>query len=119
MSLHLDLQTRIEAHYGRRLSEGVGLRQDALLLRFDNGLVVELRFASADEYAIAWLWGDAERRIDTAPLHPALRTQPNHLHGSDGRLHDDPLTVPGAAPWDNVRRVIDALLVDPLLADDA
>ncbi len=115
MSLHLELKEQIEAVYGEQLPEGVELKQDALLLQFDSGLAVELRFASADEYAISWLWGDAELRIDTAPLHPGLKTQPNHLHDDEGRVLEDPLTQPGAVPWGNVRKVIDAILVDPML----
>ena len=103
MSLHLELKEKIESCYG------------AQLLQFDSGLAVELRFASADEYAINLLWGDAEMRIDTAPLHTELKTHPNHFHDVDGVLRDDPLTQPGAAPWDNVRKVIDAVLADPLL----
>jgi len=115
MSLHLELKEKIESCYGAQLPAGVELKQDALLLQFDSGLAVELRFASADEYAINWLWGDAEMRIDTAPLHTELKTHPNHFHDVDGVLRDDPLTQPGAAPWDNVRKVIDAVLADPLL----
>ena len=115
MSLHLELKERIEDAYGEQLPGGVELKQDALLLQFDSGLALELRFASADEYAISWLWGDAEMRIDTAPLHAPLKSQPNHFHDDEGRVRDDPLTRPGIAPWDNVRTVIDALLADPLL----
>lgn len=115
MSLHLELKEQIEAHYAAHLPTGVALRQDALMLEFDNGLRMELRFASAHEYLLSWLWGDAELRIDTAPLHPELATQPNHYHDEEGRVHADPLTQPGAAPWDNLRKVIDAVLNDPLL----
>lgn len=115
MSLHLELKERIESCYGDQLPAGVELKQDALQLQFDSGLVLELRFASAEEYAFNWVWGDAELRIDTAPLHPALKTYPHHLHDADEMLRDDPLTQPGALPWDNTRRVIDALLQDPLL----
>lgn len=115
MSLHLELKDRIEEVYGEQLPGGVELKQDALQLQFDSGLVLELRFASAEEYSIHWLWGDAELRIDTAPCHPGLKTQPNHLHDEEGRVRDDLLTTPGAAPWDNVCRVIDAVLADPLL----
>jgi hypothetical protein len=116
MSLHLELKAQIEARYGAQLPAGVALKQDALLLQFDNGLVMELRFASAQEYVLGWLWGDAELRIDTAPLHPGLNSYPNHLHDEEGRVREDPLTRPGAAPWDNVCRLIDAVLADPLLS---
>lgn len=118
MSLHLELKEQIEARYGAQLPAGVELKQDALLLQFENGLVIELRFASAQEYVLGWLWGDAELRIDTAPLHPELKTQPNHLHDEEGRVRNDPITQPEAAPWDNVRHLIDALLEDPLLLAD-
>ncbi len=116
MSLHLELKEQIEAAYGDHIPAGALLKQDALLLQFDSGLAMELRFASPQEYVIGWLWGDAELRIDTAPLHPELKTQPNHLHDEEGRVRDDPLTRPGEAPWDNIRRVIDALQTDPLLS---
>ena len=115
MSLHLELKARIEERYGAHLPAGAELKLDALLLRFDSGLALELRFASAEEYAFNWIWGEAGLRIDTAPLHPELKTRPHHLHDVDGIPRDDPLTRPGAAPWDNVRKVIDAVLDDPLL----
>lgn len=115
MSLHLELKERIEERYGAQLPEGAETRQDALLLRFDSGVTMELRFASAQEYSIGWLWGDAELRIDTAPLHPHLETQPNHCHDEEGNVRADPLTRPGDPPWDNARNVIDAVLADPLL----
>ena len=115
MSLHLELKEQIEAAYGAQLPAGVRIKQDALLLEFDSGLVMELRFASADEYALAWLWREAELRIDTAPLHLGLSTHPHHLHDEEGLVRADPLTMPGAAPWDNVRKLIDAVLLDPLL----
>ena len=33
----------------------------------------------------------------------------------DGSLQRDPLTLCNAAPWDNLRAVIEAILIDPLL----
>lgn len=115
MSLHLELKERLEETYATQLPGGVELKQDALLLAFDSGLALELRFASAEEYVIHWVWGDAELRIDTAPTHPDLPTCPNHLHDDEGQVRPDALTTPGAQPWENVRKVIDALLIDPLL----
>ena len=53
--------------------------------------------------------------IDTAPLHRTLATFPNHLHDASDVLREDRLTHPSAEPWANVRAVIDAVLVDPLL----
>lgn len=115
MSLHLQLKEQLEAAYGEHLPAGVELHQDALMLNFDTGLAMEVRFASADEYAIHWLWGDAQLRIDTAPLHADLATIPNHFHDLEGEVRPDPLTRPGLEPWKNLQSVIDKLLIDPLL----
>ncbi|HEY9380820.1 MAG TPA: DUF6516 family protein [Burkholderiales bacterium] len=112
---HLDLKEKIDAHYADRLDAPVQLAQDALTLRLANGVAVELRFASEQEYAMAWQWGDAQLKIDTAPLHPDLATFPNHLHDANNSLRADPITQPGRDAWENVRNVIDALLADPLL----
>lgn len=114
MSLHMDLQAHIEAHYADRLDGATQLKQDALLALFDTGLAVELRYLNPNDYSIQWAWGDAELRIDTAPLHRELSTFPNHLHDADARLRPDLLTVPGREPWDNVRSVIDRLLEAPI-----
>lgn len=115
MILHPDLATRLDERFGTRFEAPVELKLDALLLRLDNGVILEARIAAPDAYAIAWVWGDAELRIDTAPVHPELATFPHHVHGADGRLRADPLTVCGADPFDNLVRVVDALLEDPLL----
>lgn len=115
MSLHLQLKELLEAAYADHLPAGVELHQDALMLNFDTGLVMEVRFVSASEYALNWLWGDAQLRIDTAPLHADLATKPHHFHDLDGEIRPDPLTRPGLEPWQNLQRVIDRLLVDPLL----
>jgi hypothetical protein len=117
MSLHMELKELIELRYGARLPGGVELKQDALILRFDSGLALEVRYVSLTEYAFHWMWGDVGLRVDTAPVHAGLRTYPNHLHDPDGMLRDDPLTRPGAPAWDNVRRVIDGVLKDPLLRE--
>jgi hypothetical protein len=113
--LHLMLKGRLEHHFGQALAAPVDIRQDALLLRLVNGVVMELRFAAVDAYAMVWRFGEAEMRIDTAPLHPELGTRPNHLHDADGRVREDPLTHPSRAPWDNVRAVVEAVRVSPLL----
>ncbi|MBN8282669.1 hypothetical protein [Zoogloea sp.] len=115
MSMHLDLATRIEEHFGEHLERAVELKLDALIAHFSNGVSLEARIADPHAYAITWSWGEAELRIDTAPLHRDLATFPNHLHGADGSLHHDPLTLPGVAPWDNLQRIIVAILADPLL----
>ena len=115
MMLHLDLKEKIDAHYADRLQAPVQLAQDALTLRLTNDVVIEVRFASEQEYAVSWQWGDARLKIDTAPLHPDLATFPNHLHDADDTLRADPITQPGRSAWENMRDIIDALLADPLL----
>ncbi|WP_374241306.1 hypothetical protein [Zoogloea sp.] len=115
MSLHLDLAARIEEHFGEHLETPVDVKYDALIAHFNNGVTLEARIAGSDAYAIAWAWGEAELRIDTAPLHPELATRPNHLHTADGGLWADPLTRTDASPWDNLQRVITTILDDPLL----
>lgn len=115
MTEHIALKDRIDRHFADQLDAPTQLLQDALLLRLGNGLTMELRFASADEYAMVWQWGDAQLRIDTAPLHPQLATFPQHLHVLNGGVCADPLTLPGRAPWDNARALIEAVLADPLL----
>ncbi|QDX82175.1 hypothetical protein B9N43_13535 [Denitratisoma sp. DHT3] len=112
---HLELCERILEHYGAAGRVAAETLQDALRLNFDNGVEMEVRYPLSDAYAIAWRWGEAELRIDTAPLHPELATFPNHLHRDDGSLAADPLTRIDAAPWDNLRAVIDAVLQAPLL----
>lgn len=115
MSLHHMLKERIGSHYARQLEREPQLRQDALQLHFDSGLVMELRYINSLEYSLQWLWGDAELCIDTAPMHKDLTTFPNHLHDAEAKLRPDTMTVPGRDPWENVRHLIDRLLEDPLL----
>lgn len=115
MSLHLDLATRIDDHFGEHLEAPVDVKYDALIAHFTNGVTLEARIAAPDAYTIAWAWGEAEFRIDTAPLHPQLATRPNHLHAADGQPCADPLTRTDASPWDNLQRVISTILDDPLL----
>ncbi len=115
MSLHLDIASRIDETYGKRLEGPAEVKLDALIVHLDNGVTLEARIAAPNAYAIAWAWGEAELRIDTAPVHKDLATFPNHLHAADGSLHHDPLTRCGAAPWDNLSAVIDCVLKDPLL----
>jgi hypothetical protein len=115
MVLHLELKQKIEASYGNRVPEGVTLSQDALLVSLDNGVTVEMRYLNPAEYSIGWVWGDVELRIDTAPLHRGLGTFPNHFHDADGRICADLVTRPGRPPWENVSRLLEALLENPLL----
>lgn len=115
MNLHFPLKEKIESRYAGRLSGAILLKQDALLMTLDNGVVLELRYPNREEYSIAWQWGDAGFCIDTAPLHHELKTFPNHLHDVDGSVREDPLTVPGREPWENIDAVLGTLLVDPLV----
>lgn len=115
-NIHLLLKSRIEENYARRLSEPVRMAQDALLLSLDNGVMIEARYFSKDEYSINWCWGEAEMRIDTAPVHIDLTTFPHHMHGDDEPLTADPVSCPGNDCWLNFSRLVDMLLVKPLLA---
>ncbi|OGB25029.1 MAG: hypothetical protein A3I66_02740 [Burkholderiales bacterium RIFCSPLOWO2_02_FULL_57_36] len=109
------LKEQLEAHYANRLSEPVRLAQDALILSFDSGLQMEVRYYSSDEYLFNWSWGEAELGIDTAPTHPECPTFPHHLHDDEGSILGDPVTVPGTDCWTNFSRLLDVLLVNPLL----
>lgn len=109
------IRDALETRCAGALAQPAQLCRDALLLQLVNGVALELRFASEHEYAIAWQWGEAQWRIDTAPLHPHLPTFPNHLHDSEGGVHADPLTVAGDDVLANAQRVIEALLDDPTL----
>ena len=117
--LHSALKDAIERKFTGGTVKSAVLCRDALLVSLRNQVTIELRFADSSEYSIGWRWGDAELRIDTAPLHAELATFPNHLHDSDGQLRADPLTDPSRQPWDNVRAVIAALLENPLLSHAA
>lgn len=115
VSVHLMLKDQLEAHYADRLSEPVRMAQDALILSFDSGLLMEVRYYSPDEYMFSWSWGEAEMRIDTAPVHPECDTFPHHLHGDDGTIHRDSVTLPGTDCWANFSQFLEILLVNPLL----
>jgi len=113
--VHLLLKNRIEEWYAQRLAEPVRLAQDALLLSLDNGLLIEARYFNNDEYSVAWSWGDVEMRIDTAPVHLNMATFPHHLHGDDSRVAVDSVSCARDDCWRNFSRLIDMLLVNPLL----
>ena len=115
MSLHIELASAIEAAFGDRLNQPLEQKQDALIVRLDNGVRLVVRYAAADAYSLRWDCGDVELGIDTAPLHRELTTFPNHLHDASGNVRADPLTNPDDAPADNVSRLIQALLADPML----
>ena len=114
--LHLALREDLAARYRDRLAGEVEMRQDAMLLHLDNGVSLEVRYASPEEYGLHWVWGEAEMRLDTAPVHDTQTTAPLHLHDSAGQALDGLLTTPGAPPLQNLQALIDALLEDPLLA---
>jgi hypothetical protein len=115
MSLNLELGSAIESAFGDDLECPVEQKQDALVILLKNGVTLEVRYAAPDAYSLRWTYGDAESIIDTAPLHHGLATFPNHFHDASGRVVADPITRPDAPPQDNLRKLIRALLDDPLL----
>lgn len=115
ISLHLILKEHIESEYPDRLAEPVRLAQDALLLSFDTGLMMEVRYFSTEEYSINWRWGEAELRIDTAPMHAENRPLSHHLHNAESLIMADGITQPGRDSWLNFSGLLNALLQDPLL----
>lgn len=117
MSLHLELGSAIEAAFANALESGVEQKQDAMIVRLNNGVTLNVRYAAPDAYSMRWIYGDGdvEIGIDTAPLHRALATFPNHLHTADGSVTADPITRPGAPPEENLQSLVRALLENPLL----
>lgn len=117
MSLHLELGAAIEAAFPNALESPVEQKQDAMIIRLNNGITLNVRYAAPDAYSMRWTYGDGdvEIGIDTAPLHRALATFPNHLHTADGGVTADPITRPGAPPEDNLQNLVRALLENPLL----
>lgn len=113
--MHLIFKAKLEQHYADRMTEPVRLAQDALTLSFDTGLMMEVRYASSEEFAINWSWGDAELRMDTAPVHASCATFPVHLHDEDGTVKAGRSADPGLDGWRNFSGLLDALLLDPLL----
>ena len=117
ISVHLMLQEKLEEAYGERMSEPGRLAQDALLLSFDTGLMMEIRYFSSDEFSIHWTWGEAELRLDTAPVHVGLPGYPMHVHRDDGAIVAVPSGMLDADPWIALSGLLDILLVDPLLGE--
>ena len=115
MSLHLELDSAIKAAFGDNLASPIEQKQDALIIHLRNGVKLTVHYAAADAYSLRWVHGDAEYGIDTAPLHHALATYPNHFHAAGGRILADPITRPEASPEDNLQKLIRALLDDPTL----
>ncbi len=115
MSLHLELGELIGREFADALASPVEHKQDVLIVRLANGTALDIRYAAPDAYSLRWTHDGREAGIDTAPLHRNLATYPNHLHDAAGNLRDDPLTRIDAAPEDNVRQLIRALIDDPAL----
>ncbi|HEY0845268.1 MAG TPA: DUF6516 family protein [Noviherbaspirillum sp.] len=117
ISVHAMLKDWIEAAYAQRLCEPPRLAQDALLLSFDSGLMMEVRYFSETEYALHWSWGEAVLRIDTAPVHSGVGSFPHHLHRDDDIVACDRFTQPGTEVWKNFSGLLDVLLTNPLLGE--
>lgn len=119
ISRHLILKDHIESAYAERLTEPVRLAQDALLLSFDTGLMMEVRYFSDEEYSINWRWGEAGLRIDTAPLHAENSWSLHHLHNAESLIMADCITQPGRDCCLNFSGLLDILLQNPLLDSNA
>jgi hypothetical protein len=115
MSLHSILSEQLITDFGERLVDLPRLNHDALEVRFDTGLILQIRYPNIDEYSLRWSFKERTLGIDTAPLHPDLDSFPNHLHDSEGRIVSDRLTRPGRPVQDNLHALIVALLDDPWL----
>lgn len=117
MSLHFELATAVETAFSDQLDAPLEQKQDALVIRMKNGVVLTVHYAADDAYSLHWNHeaSGVEARIDTAPLHRDLATFPNHFHTPAGRVSADPITRPDAPPVDNLQRLIGALLDDPTL----
>lgn len=115
MSLHIELAEAIESELGSELSGPVEQKQDALVVTLPNGVALTVRYAAPDAYSLRWMWGDAELGIDTAPLHRALATFPNHFHDAEGNVKADSVTRTDREPAENLVELVRALLVDPTL----
>ncbi|MFU2486229.1 hypothetical protein [Thauera sp. WH-1] len=120
MSLHPQLAATLAAERAASLAATPCLTQDALTLTLANGTELTVRYAAEDAYSLRWRCADgAELGIDTAPLHAGLASAPNHLHRADGTVVADPLTRIDDTPENNLLRLVDALMRDPLLSGRA
>lgn len=113
--MHLIFKEKLEDHYAERMAEAVRLAQDAMTLSFDTGLMMELRYFSSEEYSINWSWGEAALRLDTAPMHVSCATFPVHVHDENGMVKAGPMADRSPDSWRNFSRLLDALLLDPML----
>lgn len=115
MSIHLELAAMIDEEFATLLDGPLEQRQDALVLGLHNGVRLTIHYAGQDAYSLRWRFEGGEAGIDTAPLHQGLDTFPHHYHAPDGRVLADPVTNPGRAPQDNLRRLLRVLAVGPRL----
>lgn len=115
MSLHIELRDALEQRLAHRLREPIRQTQDALMLPLANGITLTVRYAAPDAYSMRWTTPAGDMGIDTAPFHRGLATFPNHLHRPDGTAVADPLTAPDRLPAENLQRVVEALVADPML----
>ncbi|MEO6352626.1 MAG: hypothetical protein ABIO19_12555 [Burkholderiaceae bacterium] len=113
--MHLIFKENLEEHYAERMVEPVRMAQDALTLSFDTGLMMEVRYFSNQEYSINWSWGDAELRMDTAPMHVSCATFPLHVHDENDVVRAGPMADYSPDSWRIFSRLLDTLLLDPLL----
>ena len=71
--LHLQLKQEIEQHLAAHLEKPLELCLDALLVHLNNGVVLELRCQSNEEYSLGWSWGEnivVSQGDDTVNLSP-------------------------------------------------
>jgi hypothetical protein len=117
MSVHKLLKEKLEQRYADRMNEAPRLAQDALILSFDTGLLMEVRYYSGEEYSIEWSWNEIQLRIDTAPVHVNQVNFRDHLHGVNGALRTYAAAQAGTDCWENFSSLLDILLKNPLLED--
>lgn len=117
--MHLIFKEKLEQHYANRMTEPVRLAQDAMMLSFDTGLMMEVRHASNDAFSLIWNWGDAQLRMDTAPVHMGGATFSSHVHDEEGRVRASPIACSDTDGWHNFSNMLDILLVNPLLEQTA
>ncbi|MGV8899856.1 MAG: hypothetical protein ACOH2B_11530 [Burkholderiaceae bacterium] len=113
--MHLIFKDMLKEHYAERMVEPVRLAQDALTLSFDTGLMMEVRYFSNEEYSINWSWGDAELRMDTAPIHANCAIFPLHVHDENGIVRAGLMAEHSLDDWRNFSSMLDILLLNPLL----
>lgn len=115
--IHLMLKEKLEQRYADRMTEAPRLAQDALILSFNTGLLMEVRYYSRDEYSIEWFWNDTQLRIDTAPVHLNQVNSQDHLHDVNGALRTYAAGKTGTDCWEDFSELLDILLKNPQLED--